>query len=154
AQLQASIFNPLYLRQSQLINANLVPPNLNPLINPYAMGLYNPLAASINPQLNPGGYGSPYGIDPSLAYGGSASGGGYGGGYFPPYGYPYQLYPFEGYFQGTADIMKAYGTVLKDQEQARILHEAAKQAKLDTERKRFDLNRYIKENTPTFTEEQ
>src|SRR5262249_46436712 len=72
--------------------------------------------------------------------------------YSPYYNYPY--YPYGGYLSGAADIMKAYGTVITSQEQARLMREAAKQARLETEKKRFDLERYIKENTPSFTEEQ
>ena len=50
--------------------------------------------------------------------------------------------------------MRAYGTVITSQEQARIIREQALQARLDTKRKKFDLDKYIRENTPTFTEEQ
>jgi hypothetical protein len=56
--------------------------------------------------------------------------------------------------RGAADVMRAYGTVITSQEQSRILREQAKQAALETRRRKFDLDMYIKANTPTFTEEQ
>jgi len=55
---------------------------------------------------------------------------------------------------GQADVMKAYGTVITSQEQARIMREQYYQAKLDTQKKKFDLDQYIKANTPTYVEQQ
>jgi hypothetical protein len=79
--------------------------------------------------------------------------------YVPSYdqGYynPYLPYADPGsVLRGAADIMRAYGTVITSQEQARIIREQALQAKLETRKKKFDLDMYIKANTPTFTEEQ
>ena len=65
---------------------------------------------------------------------------------YSPYYNPYSPYPYGGFLSGAADVLKAYGTVITSQEQARIMREAAKQARLDTEKKRFDLERYIKEH--------
>ncbi|MCI0380632.1 MAG: hypothetical protein L0215_23860 [Gemmataceae bacterium] len=79
------------------------------------------------------------------------------GSYYDPYNNPYYGYgydPFGGILRGQADVMRAYGTVITSQEQARIMRELAEQAKLDTRKRRFDLEMYIKANTPTFTEEQ
>lgn len=100
----------------------------DPLANPYAPGSANPL---VNPYVSP---------DP----------------YTSPYTNPYYYYPDPagGFLRGAADTLRAYSTVITSQEQARIMREAAKQARLETEKKRFDLERYIKDNTPTFTEEQ
>src|SRR5262249_52426921 len=74
---------------------------------------------------------------------------------------PYYYNPYYGYgniFGGTllgqADVMRAYGTVITSQEQARIMREQYRQARLETKKKEFDLDQYIKANTPTFTEEQ
>ncbi len=74
--------------------------------------------------------------------------------YYPPYGYGMYDTGTGSILRGQADVMRAFGTVVMNQEQARILREQANQAKLDTKKKRFDLEMYIKANTPTFTEEQ
>jgi hypothetical protein len=55
---------------------------------------------------------------------------------------------------GSANVMQAYGNVIQSQESARILREQANQAKLDTRKKAFELEMYIKANTPTYTQEQ
>jgi hypothetical protein len=55
---------------------------------------------------------------------------------------------------GSADVMRAYGSVVTAQEQARLLNEQWRQAKLDTVKREFDLRMYIKANTPTYTQEQ
>jgi hypothetical protein len=71
-----------------------------------------------------------------------------------PY-YPYYTdYGAGSVLRGQADVMRAYGSVITSQETARIMREAALQARLDTKKKTFDLDMYIKANTPTFTEEQ
>ena len=76
---------------------------------------------------------------------------------------PYSPYGYGGYppgvglgvaLQGSAEVMKAFGTVVTSQEQARILREQANQAKLTTKKQEFDLAMYIKANTPTYTQEQ
>ena len=55
---------------------------------------------------------------------------------------------------GQADVMRAYGTVITKQEEGRLIREAWKQAKLKTAKDAFDLKMYIRNNTPTWTEEQ
>lgn len=109
-------------------------------VNPYAAVAANPYAATMaNPYSAAGPYGSAYGspydttnYNPYAAY---ASGAG-------------------SILYGQADVIRAYGSALNSQEQSRILRESALQAQLETRKKRFDLEMYIKANTPTFTEEQ
>jgi hypothetical protein len=104
-------------------------------VNPYTPVTTNPYAPGMtNPYSNPATTMSPYGQS---------------------YMNPYSPYADAGsVLRGAADIMRAYGTVITSQEQARIIREQAIQAKLDTKKKKFDLDMYIKNNTPTFTEEQ
>ncbi len=111
------------------------------MVNPYMPGLGS-FGGAANPYL-PGGGGS---------WGGAPGGGGYGGmGWYPPY---YSI-PREGFFlMGAADVMKAYGSVITSNEQARILREQANQARIDTAKKRFEFDLYVKANTPSFTDEQ
>jgi len=78
-------------------------------------------------------------------------------GLFSPYGSPYALPPGVGRgveLMGSADVMRSYGTVIKSQEEARSLREKANQDKLDTRKKAFDLEMYIKANTPTYTQNE
>jgi hypothetical protein len=109
-----------------------------PAVNPYAAVTTNPYAPSeINPAAAGGGYGlpnpyNPYYPNPYLPYG-------YGAG---------------SVLMGAADVLRAYGSVINSQEQSRITRELGLQARLDTKKKKFDLEMYIKANTPTFTEEQ
>jgi len=75
--------------------------------------------------------------------------------YPAPYPYPYPgVSPAGSYLYGKADVIRAQGDVMTQNEQARILREKAYQAKIDTKRKAFDEMLYEKANTPTFTEEQ
>src|SRR5439155_8020394 len=120
------------LQARQMINSNpyitgaAPAASVNPLVDPYTGGnIYSP-GSALSPAMAP----------------------------YSPYYNPYSPYPYGGFLSGAADVLKAYGTVITSQEQARIMREAAKQARLDTEKKRFDLERYIKDNTPSFTEEQ
>jgi hypothetical protein len=109
--------------------------------NPAAVNPYTPVAT--NPYVP--GVTNPY--NPYNPVGGASS-------YESPYN-PY--YPYAdpgGVLRGQADVMRAYGTVITSQEQARMMREYALQARLDTKKKKFDLDMYIKANTPTFTEEQ
>jgi len=55
---------------------------------------------------------------------------------------------------GSASLLNAYGQTIINQEQARIGREAARSAWLENEKRRFDLEKYIRDNTPTFTDEQ
>jgi len=102
-----------------------------------------------NPGFGPGGFINPY--TPSIGSGfvnPYTPGGGIGSSPYTPGGsgaYPYTFIPPEGYFlKGAADVMNAYGNVLTSSEQAR----------LKTIKERFELDLYIKANTPTYTEIQ
>lgn len=123
----------------------------NPYVSPVAA-----TAAAVDPYANPytaGGYGG---------YGG----GGYGNPYLPggyngynPYNPYYNPYSSPGfgagaYLMGASDVMRSYGNVIQAQESARILREQANQAKLKTRKDAFELDMYIKANTPTYTQEQ
>ncbi len=124
------------LMMPQLASAQFNPyviPQFNPL-NPAAPGVTpTNLPTSVNPS-----YLGPY--DP-MSYP-----------YYNPYSYG--IGPVGGALIGLADLHRAQGTVIMNVEQARIIRQQAIQAKLDTQRKRFELDMYIKANTPTFTEEQ
>jgi hypothetical protein len=137
--------------------AQVVPPvpPPNPFFNPALSGVRtvppwafnNPFGGAINPYtpFAPGagalGFNNPY-----------LPGGGDSGAYNPYY--PYSYDPASGFLRGTADYMRAYGRVLTSQEEARILREYANQARLETLKRRFDYEMYVKANTPTFSEEQ
>ena len=78
--------------------------------------------------------------------------------YAPAYGnaYPRSAGPGIGTgatLQGQADVSRAYGNVVVQQENARVIREQANQAKIDTKRKAFDEMMYEKANTPTYVEE-
>ena len=119
-------------------------PLASPAVNPaFGGGFVNPYTPSFG-----GGFTNPYTPGGGAGLPNPFSGGGYGG-------YPYTFIPPEGYFlQGAASVMNAYGNVLTSQEQARLMREQALQAKLETAKKRFELELYIKANTPTYTEIQ
>ncbi len=68
--------------------------------------------------------------------------------------YTYGIGPVGGAYVGIAEIYRAYGTAINDLERARILRQQSIQAKLDTQRKRFELEMYLRANTPTYTDEQ
>jgi hypothetical protein len=57
-----------------------------------------------------------------------------------------------GMLYGASYVIKAYGDAIIAQESARITREQYYQARLDRQRKEFDLRRYIEENTPTYTQ--
>jgi hypothetical protein len=134
--------------------------------NPYPPisygGGYSPPSAGggySNPgvPLYSGGYTNPYGGGYMNPYGGSSAGsGGSGGGYSSGYGGGGSSYytPAQGYLYGSASVMNAYGQLTLQQEQARLMREMALQAKLDTQKKRFDTLKYITDNTPTFSQVQ
>jgi hypothetical protein len=108
--------------------------------NPYVMPRFNPLTATAPGVTTTTGipsYGLPY--DPNSSA------------YNP---YTYGIGPIGGAAVGLAEVYRAYGTVLLNQEQARSMREQAMQAKLETQRKRFELEMYIRANTPTYVEEQ
>ena len=80
--------------------------------------------------------------------------------YYPrrnPWGYnPYRAYNYSqgAALSGAADLVNAQGTYQNQQQQARITAEQAKQMQLQTQKKAFDLKKYEKENTPSYTENQ
>lgn len=86
---------------------------------------------------------------------GSSSSGGYGPGYMPGYNpYSYYMDPYGGYLRGAADVMRSYGQLAMDNEQARILREVVNQAKIDTKKKLIDLLNYERQHLPTFADDQ
>src|SRR5262249_8961254 len=113
--------------------------------NPYVMPKFNPLGPA-NPLVAPTTLSSP--ASPSVM-------GSYDPYYPTPYNYGSGFYPgpVGGALMGLADVYRASGTVAINIEQARSLREQSIQAKFDTQRKRFELDMYIKANTPTLTEE-
>lgn len=150
----------LAIVQAQARVASQIPPWVYGY-NPYpprtvVAPAYNPVPAFATPYANPyAPVGNPYApaaVDP---YGTSNPYTAMSNPYSPAYASPYAYTdPWGGVLRGEADIMRAYGTVITSQEQARLMREQALQARLDTQKKRFDLEMYIKANTPTFTEEQ
>jgi hypothetical protein len=114
------------------------------ITNPWGMGgVTNPYTPVSSPY-SPAGVTNPYTPVDS-----------YGGGSYPSYP-PYSDYydPAGSTLRGQADIMRSYGTLLTSVEQARQMREKAYQDRLDTIRRKFDLDMYIKANTPTYTEIQ
>jgi hypothetical protein len=59
-----------------------------------------------------------------------------------------------GALYGYSQVLKAYGQVLTAQEYSRIIREQGMQAKFDTARKKFDLEMYLRANTPSYADEQ
>lgn len=137
--------------------APVVPPiGVAAAMDPYGAGMANPYSPA----------GAGYGIANPYSPGGIGGVGGVGGvGGINPLN-PYNPYLFPGLglggpgfgegqmLMGSADVMRAYGSVINQQETARILRQQAEQAKLETRKKAFDLEMYIKANTPTYTQEQ
>jgi len=130
----------------------VVNPNPAAPFNPYSP-LYGGGASALTNPYTPIGAGAGAGVVNPYTPAGISPYGWYGG--VDPFN-PYNPYynPWGGVLSGTADIVRAYGSQMQSAEQARIMREQANQAKLDTIRQRFDLEMYIKANTPTFTEEQ
>ena len=149
--------NPQFQYNLQLGRAALANSMVNPSTAyavPYPTPAYNPFSAyGTNPYLP---------ATPGTAAAGSNPYTPSAGAYDPystnPYVSPY-LYnnPAAGpglFLMGGADVMRAYGTVITKQEEARIMREQWKREKLKTEKDAFDLRMYIRNNTPTWTEEQ
>src|SRR5262245_35568948 len=82
---------------------------------------------------------------------------GYGAGFRTAFGSPYfgtGYYistpdPYGGFLSGSADVISSQGQLLLDVEQSAIVHEKARQARLDTRRKRFDEDLYERQYKPT-----
>jgi hypothetical protein len=128
--------------------------------NPYLMtpqqNFFNGLQSAAGRAQNPWLYSNPYAPNPALTGG---LGAGYGNPYaqsaYDPYYNPYMSGMGGGsVLYGQAELLKGYGTAIISQEQSRIMREQAMQAKIDTARKRFDFDLYVKANTPTFADEQ
>jgi hypothetical protein len=116
----------------------------NPAVNPYAA---NPAAnpyGSAPPPVNPYGTAAPA-ADPSNPY--SAAG-------YDPNAYAYAPDPYSGQLRGTADVYRAVGTLNRDVEAARLMRETALQAQLDTTKKKDELDKHVREKTPTYTAAQ
>lgn len=134
---------------SPIISTGPVIPPYNPY-TPLAPGgfpavtnPYTPIGGAYTNPYTVGGYSNPYtpvGVDPYAGSYGSSY-----GGYVDPYG---------GTLHGAADAMRAFGSLQTQNQQAWMIREQVMQARLDTARKKFDLEMYIKANTPTFPEEQ
>jgi hypothetical protein len=130
--------------------APAIPPVFGSAMNPYVGGGFgvNPYSPALGGEFGSNPYspaGSSGGSNPYSPGGWGGCGGGWG--------LPASVGP--GYtLMGGADLLRATGTVTKDMETARIMRQQYYQAKLDTKRKAFDLEMYIKANTPTPTEEQ
>ena len=97
--------------------------------NPYTAGGMDSMTGS-NPYSPYGGYGAPFVGDNGIY-------GRYGSTLF-----------------GAAEFLRGASTALTSQEQARLMRQQYEQARLQTIKQRFDLEMYIRANTPTFTEEQ
>lgn len=120
---------------------------VQPFAGGYGGNPYSPVAPTY-PGTEAGS--NPYSpVAPNNPYNAAAPYGGYGWNPYTPYVNPYASTLF-----GAADVMRAMSQVVTSQEQARLMREQAMQARLDTRKKQFDLEMYIKANTPTFTEEQ
>jgi hypothetical protein len=93
---------------------------------------------------------------------GGYGGGGYGGkgGFASPYSSGYPFYPGylpdynAGFIQGTADILSASGSLAIRQEQARLINQQVVAAKLENQRRLWDLWLYERYNMPTLQGER
>jgi hypothetical protein len=114
--------------------------------NPYSPGTpgvaFDPTAAGSNPYSPLSGAADPYAASPYSAY--SA--------YSNPYSNPAAGPGIT--LMGAADVMRAYGTVITKQEQARIMRQEYYRERLKTKQAAFDLDMYIKNNTPDFNKVQ
>jgi hypothetical protein len=73
------------------------------------------------------------------------------GGTYPTY--PAYNYDFYG-LQGAAQVIESQGKYMMDAEWARVIREQANQANLKTQKEKFDLQRYIEDNTPKWSDYQ
>lgn len=71
-----------------------------------------------------------------------------------PYNSPGLAYSPGFTLMGEADLVRARGAQFSQIESARLLREQYNQAKLDTRKKQFELEMYIRANTPSYTEKQ
>jgi hypothetical protein len=68
--------------------------------------------------------------------------------YYPPNGF-WPGNPYGSYWSGTAGVVAANGQLMVDQQQAFIMKEQARQARIDTRRKGFDEYLYERDARPT-----
>jgi hypothetical protein len=139
---------------------NPVVPSLNQFANPsgtgWAQAPLNPYlnrsnAAGLNASLllsqaNPyAGLGGAYGAmgsgNSSYGYGGNGASGGYGNGYGES--------TEGGYLRGAAQLVESQGKYLGSLQQASLIKEQVRQAKIDTRRKQFD--EFVREQSRTLT---
>ena len=90
---------------------------------------------------------------PAAAWYGYGRGLGWGG-YYPGYNAYYGGDPYGGYLNGAASVITAQGGWLKDVQQAYLMKEDVKAAKLKNKRAAFDEWMYEKANTPTLEEQR
>jgi hypothetical protein len=150
----AASFIPPYM-----LGYNPYPQNVNfgPSFPTFAGGYGLSTAGGYGGGLAAGGYGGGlggYGTLSTAPYGGyglsTYGGGGYGGGgYYPPYGgdgFP----PEAAFLYGEAAVYNAIGKYYQDIQQAKLTQEQARQAQLDTRRKRMELELEYERNRPTY----
>src|SRR5262249_29841974 len=72
------------------------------------------------------------------------------------YGAPYVVGgdPYGGYLNGGANVIQAQGQFMIDNQQAQLARQQVEQAKLDTQRKRFDEHYYEKARRPTLDQDR
>jgi hypothetical protein len=72
-----------------------------------------------------------------------------------PVGHPaFFQSPMNGFLTGAADVMTASGQYEINRQQANLIREQVRSARMDNRRKAFDQMRYEQENTPTLSERQ
>ncbi len=144
-------FLPRSLAWACVIGVVAVSPAAAQFVTPqqgFAGGLQSVAGRAANPWMYGGGV-NPY--NPGVGIGINP----YAGGGYDPYNSPYFGTMGGGSVAyGQAELLKGYGTAIINQEQARVLREQAMQAKIDTARKRFDFELYVKAMTPTYADEQ
>ncbi len=138
--------NPYVAQQQFMSNMQLAGGFNNPFATP------GPVGAGLANPYTPVGAGYGGGVNPYTPAGAGIAPA-YAAGLINPYN-PY-LTSSPGFtLMGQADVIRAYSVALTGQEQARVMRQQYYQAKLDTQKRRFELEMYIKANTPSFTEEQ
>lgn len=95
-------------------------------VGPYATIQTNPIAAT--------------GYDPGASYS-------------PPYAYSYPD-PYGGYLRGGADVINAQGRFMVNNQQALLLHESVRQARMESRRRIFDEWLYERANRPTLEDDR
>jgi hypothetical protein len=73
---------------------------------------------------------------------------------FSPYGWGGAVDPYGGYMTGASNVINAQANFTQARQQAAIIKEQARQARLDTQRRIFDEWKYEQANTPTWAQTQ